>query len=326
MSDDDTPHASDNENRLNRRQALGAMLATAATTAVACTTETERNPPNSQKDPIMSDIPRQTRMPVVFIPHGGGPWPFVDLGDFFDAREGDSLTQYLRDIPQHLPERPKALLVISAHWEASVPTVMTNPNPPILYDYYGFPAESYKITWPAPGAPQLAARVRSLLEVAGIPTAEDAQRGFDHGTFIPLKLTFPQAEVPTIQLSLQTGLDPARHLAIGRALAPLRDEGVLVVGSGMSYHNLREFRSANARSVSQVFDAWLRDAATAEASKRDADLTQWANAPSGRRAHPREEHLLPLMVIAGAAGNDRGRITYNDTFGGVRLSAVHYGA
>lgn len=326
MSGDTSKNKAEHEAVLNRRQALGAMLATAATTAVACTTEAERTPPNLQKDPLMNANTSQTRMPVVFVPHGGGPWPFVDLGDFLDKREHGVLAGYLRDLPKQLPQPPKALLVISAHWEAHVPTVMTNPNPPILYDYYGFPAESYRITWPAPGSPELAARVRTLLDAAGIATAEDSQRGFDHGTFIPLKLTFPEANVPTIQLSLQTGLDPARHLAIGRALAPLRDEGVLIVGSGMSYHNLREFRHPNAKAVSEVFDAWLREAATADATKRDAELMQWAAAPSGRRAHPREEHLLPLMVIAGAAGTDRGRITYNDTFGGVRLSAVHYSA
>lgn len=313
------------EQVLNRRQALGAMLATAATTAVACTPDAERIPSQSRTDPIMNTNTSQKRMPVVFVPHGGGPWPFVDLGNFLDSREFDVLAGYLRGLPAQLPERPKAMLVISAHWEARVPTVMTNPNPPILYDYYGFPPESYQIKWPAPGAPQLAARVRTLLESAGITTAEDAQRGFDHGTFIPFKLTFPDADVPTIQLSLQEGLDPAQHLAIGRALAPLRDEGIWIVGSGMSYHNLREFRHAGAGPVSEVFDAWLREAATAESGKRDEALTHWAEAPSGRRAHPREEHLLPLMVIAGAAGTDRGRITYNDTFGGKRLSAVHFG-
>ncbi len=326
MSTDGSQINAEEDAILNRRQALQAMLATAATTMAACTPEAERTLPNSQKDPLMNTNASQSRMPVVFVPHGGGPWPFVDLGDFLDKREFEVLAGYLRDLAKHLPHRPKALVVVSAHWEAHVPTVMTNPKPPILYDYYGFPAESYRITWPAPGAPDVAARVRTLLEDAGIPTAEDSQRGFDHGTFIPLKLTFPDADVPTLQLSLQTGLDPARHLAIGRALAPLRDEGILIVGSGMSYHNLREFRHPQAKAVSEAFDTWLRGAATAESGKRDEELMQWANAPSGRRAHPREEHLLPLMVIAGAAGTDRGRITYNDTFGGVRLSSVHYGA
>src|SRR5690606_15330538 len=122
------------------------------------------------------------------------------------------------------------------------PTVTTAERPPMLYDYSGFPPESYRVTWPARGNPALANRVRGLLEKAGSKTAADAKRGYDHGTFVPLKLTYPDAEIPTVQLSLKTGLDPAEHLAMGRALAPLRDEGVFIVGSGMSFHNMRAFR------------------------------------------------------------------------------------
>lgn len=266
------------------------------------------------------------RMPAIYLPHGGGPWPFVDLGAFVKAEEVRSLAEYLRGLVASLPERPRAMVVVSAHWEARVPTVMTSPRPPILYDYYGFPPESYAITWPAPGHPELAARVRTLLDAAGIPSAEDAARGFDHGTFIPLKLSFPDADVPTIQLSLQEGLDPARHVAIGRALAPLRDEGVLLVGSGMSYHNMRGFNHAQGLADSEVFDAWLQRAASSEPGERDAALTGWTSAPAARRVHPREEHLLPLMVMAGAAGADRGRVTYSDRFGGVRITAVQFGA
>jgi aromatic ring-opening dioxygenase catalytic subunit (LigB family) len=266
------------------------------------------------------------RMPVIYLPHGGGPWPFVDLGSFVEPQEVRSLSEYLRGFVATLPHRPSALVVVSAHWEANVPTVMTSPRPPILYDYYGFPPASYEITWPAPGNPALAARVRQLLDAAGIPSAEDGARGFDHGTFIPLKLTFPEADVPTIQLSLQEGLDPERHIAIGRALAPLRDEGVLLVGSGMSYHNMRGFRQPQGRADSEVFDAWLQHAAGSEPGERDAALSRWSAAPAARRVHPREEHLLPLMVMAGAAGKDRGRVTFSDTFGGVRISAVQFGA
>ncbi len=265
-------------------------------------------------------------MPAVYMPHGGGPWPFVDLGGLFDPREVESLAEYLRGLPEQLPRRPTGMVVVSAHWEAKVPTVMTSPRPPILYDYDGFPPESYRIAWPAPGDPELATRARTLLEGAGLPTAEDGQRGFDHGTFIPLKLAFPDADVPTLQLSLEEGLDPSRHLAIGRALAPRRDEGVLLVGSRMSYHNLRLFSRPEARADAETFDAWLKRTAVADPAERDAELTRWAAAPAARRAHPREEHLLPLMVMAGAAGTDRGRIPYSDTFGGARISAVHFGA
>ena len=263
------------------------------------------------------------RQPVAFIPHGGGPWPFVELG--LDRSEVQALASYLRELVTLPATPPRAVLVISAHWEAPVPTVMSGAAPPLLFDYYNFPPASYQITWPAPGDPALAARVRSLLEAAGFSTAEDTERGFDHGTFVPLKLTYPLADVPVVQLSLIRGLDPATHLAMGRALAPLRDEGVFIVGSGMSYHNLRAMGDPRAGAVSEVFDAWLRDAATSPPERRDALLTAWASAPAARAAHPREEHLIPLMVIAGAAGADLGKVAYNGTMMRWRLSAVHYG-
>jgi aromatic ring-opening dioxygenase catalytic subunit (LigB family) len=264
-------------------------------------------------------------MPAIYLPHGGGPWPFVDLGGFVSPDEARALATYLRELPASLPSRPEAMVVVSAHWEAPVPTVMSAARPPLLYDYYGFPPESYSITWPAPGSPSLAARVRELLRLAGIASDEDGARGFDHGTFVPLKLTFPEADVPTVQLSLEAGLDPARHLAIGRALAPLRDEGVLIVGSGMSYHNMRGFRHPQGRADSIVFDDWLKGVAVAPPEARDDALVRWADAPGARRAHPREEHLLPLMVMAGAARAERGRVAFSDTFASTRISAVHFG-
>jgi aromatic ring-opening dioxygenase catalytic subunit (LigB family) len=262
------------------------------------------------------------RMPIVFVPHGGGPWPFVEMG--FPKADVDRLAGYLRSV-HDVPRRPpRALLVISAHWEEPVPTVMTAEQPSILYDYYGFPPESYAITWPAPGEPKLASRVQSLLDAAGIPNAADGDRGFDHGTFIPLKLTYPDADVPAIQLSLKLGLDPSEHLTIGRALAPLRDEGVFVVASGMTFHNLRIFRDPRAVPAAEAFDAWLRETMTLEADERNRRLEQWTTAPAARTAHPREEHLLPLMVAAGAAGEDRATVAFNDTFTGLRLSAYHF--
>jgi aromatic ring-opening dioxygenase catalytic subunit (LigB family) len=202
---------------------------------------------------------------------------------------------------------------------------MTSEHPPMLYDYYGFPPASYQIQWPAPGAPAVAKRTQDLLGAAGIASATNAERGFDHGTFVPLKLAYPDADVPAVQLSLKAGLDPAEHIAIGRALAPLRDEGVFIVGSGMTFHNLRAFRDPRSVPISESFDAWLRGAATAAPAERDKLLVNWEQAPVARVAHPREEHLIPLMVIAGAAGADRGTIPFNGTFAGLRLSAYHYG-
>jgi aromatic ring-opening dioxygenase catalytic subunit (LigB family) len=244
---------------------------------------------------------------------------------FGERRENEALLAYLRSVPSAPPRRPEAIVVVSAHWEARVPTVMTAERPPMLFDYYGFPPEAYRLEWPAPGSPTVAARVRALLAAAEIPSASDPVRGFDHGTFVPLKVAWPEPEIPVVQLSLKTGLDPREHLAIGRALAPLRDEGVFIIGSGMSYHNMQGFFGGNALAASEGFDRWLRETIESEPESRDARLAQWASAPYARATHPREEHLLPLMVIAGAAGADRGRVAYNETYAGVRLSAHHFG-
>ncbi|HVU04790.1 MAG TPA: class III extradiol ring-cleavage dioxygenase [Polyangiaceae bacterium] len=304
---------------MSRRGILAAGIAGAAVYAGV-------RPGGSQAESSDADGARShggTRLPVVYLPHGGGPWPFVDT-PFGSKAELDGLRSYLTSIGSLTKTPPKALLVVSAHWEEPVPTVMSGEHPPMLYDYYGFPPESYRITWPAPGDPALAARVRSLLEGAGFQTAENGARGYDHGTFVPLKLAFPAADVPVVQLSLIQGLDPKRHLAMGKALAPLRDEGVLIVGSGMTYHNLRAF-GPQAKPVSETFDAWLRRAALAEPSERDAQLAAWTSAPAARAAHPREEHLIPMMVVAGAAGADRGVTAYDGTLLDLRISAYHFG-
>jgi aromatic ring-opening dioxygenase catalytic subunit (LigB family) len=241
--------------------------------------------------------------------------------------EGPPLADYMRSIGQ-LGPRPRALLVVSAHWEAPVFTVNRGAAPPMLYDYGGFPDEAYTYQWPAPGDPELGGRVLDLLRGAGLSTAEDRARGYDHGTFIPLMLAYPEADVPVVQVSLKRGLDPAEHLAMGRALAPLRDEGVLILGSGNSFHNLRAvFRGeASFEDVSEEFDAWLTDAITRPAAERDGALERWAEAPAARESHPREEHLIPLMVAAGAAGDDLGRVAWSGTMRGMRIAAHHFGA
>lgn len=302
---------------LSRRDALLAGVATLVA-APGC------KPATAAKEEKTMASTASDRMPVAFLPHGGGPWPFVDLG--FPREELDSLAGYLRSVRSLPKTPPKALLVISAHWEEAVPTVTTSRAPPMLYDYYGFPPESYTVQWPAPGEPELAAHVRQLLGAAGFQTGEDPHRGYDHGTFVPLKLTYPEADIPTVQLSLKQGLDPAEHLAIGRALAPLRDQGVFIVGSGMTFHNMRAFRdSRGAAPHAQAFDAWLQSTGTLPPAERDPRLIAWASAPSARYAHPREEHLLPLMVIAGAAGNDRGSVPYKGRIFGLPFSAYHFG-
>ncbi len=263
------------------------------------------------------------RMPTLFIPHGGGPCFFVDP-PADDPRLWDKMEVYLRGILASLPRRPKAVLVVSAHWETSVPTVNVATRPPLLFDYYGFPEHTYRLTYAAPGAPGLAHRVGELLKTAGLPVADETSRGWDHGVFIPLLLIAPDADVPVLQLSLQEGLDPERHLAIGRALAPLRDEGVLIIGSGMSYHNMQGFFVSQRDQAAEAFDAWLTES-LADPGRRDVALRDWAQAPGARACHPREEHLLPLMVAAGAASGEAGARTYADHIRGKPISGYQFG-
>lgn len=308
---------------VTRRVAIAAGLAGAAIGAAALPTASGSASNQADAERKSARSGSTERLPVVFLPHGGGPWPFVDLRIGSKAEQAE-LATYLRSVANVPKSPPKAVLVISAHWEEAVPTVMTGEKPPMLYDYYGFPPESYEITWPAPGEPRLARRVRELLGAAGFESAENAERGFDHGTFVPLKLAYPDANVPTVQLSLVRGLDPTQHLALGRALSPLRDEGVFIVGSGMTFHNLRAF-GPQSREAAEAFDAWLRESVPLPQRERDQRLVEWASAPAARTAHPREEHLLPLMVIAGAAGADRAQLPYNGKILDLRLSAYHFG-
>lgn len=262
------------------------------------------------------------KQPTFFLSHGGGPWPFMD-GDY--RRAHAKLEASLQALPATLPEPPRAILMISAHWEEVAFTVTTAPAPGMLYDYGGFPAHTYEVVYPAPGDPVLAERVVALIEAAGLPAARDARRGFDHGAFCTLVPMYPQAEIPVVQLSLRRGLDPAEHLALGRALSPLRDEGVLILGSGFSFHNMRLY-NAGGQVPSAQFDAWLQSSLSTPAG-RAARLQAWAQAPAARLAHPREEHLLPLMVAAGAAEGDAGTCNYHETefLGGVTASSFCFG-
>jgi aromatic ring-opening dioxygenase catalytic subunit (LigB family) len=266
------------------------------------------------------------RQPTLFIPHGGGPCFFMETPPGWPPDLWDRMAAYLRGIPAALPARPRAILVVSGHWEEARPTVNVAARPTLLYDYYGFPEHTYHLTYPVPGAPDLAAEVRGLLARAGIASGEEEARGLDHGVFIPLKVAFPEADIPVLQLSLQRGLDPATHLAIGRALAPLRDQGVLIIGSGMSYHNLRNLFSGRGNEDSERFDAWLAATVTdPDPARRDAGLIGWERAPAARACHPEAEHLLPLMVAAGAAGTDAGRHSYSDHILGKAVSGFQFG-
>ena len=267
-------------------------------------------------------------LPTYFISHGGGPWPW--MADALAANQ--QLAASLADMPRQIGVTPRAVLMVSGHWEEPAFTVMAHPQPPMLYDYSGFPANTYTVQYPAPGAPDVALRVQALVAAAGLPVRLDARRGFDHGAFVPLHVMYPDAKVPVLQLSLRADMDPAAHLALGRALAPLRREGVLIVGSGLSYHNLRRL-GPPAQAPSAAFDAWLQqtllEAGSAERSQR---LVDWESAPAARLSHPREEHLIPLLVAVGAAEAEAATCTYHEVsdfvgtvssfrFGGVEATA-----
>jgi aromatic ring-opening dioxygenase catalytic subunit (LigB family) len=231
-----------------------------------------------------------------------------------------------RALPKRLPERPRAVLVITGHWEAPQFSVSSAERPPMDYDYYGFPEHTYHLQYPAPGSPSLAGRVSGLLTAGGVPCAHDLSRGYDHGTFVPLGLMYPQADVPIVLLSMKSGYDAAEHIRVGQLLAPLRDEGILIMGSGLSYHNMRGFGNPASTPVASAFEKYLNDAVTqANPEARNQMLLDWQSAPHARLAHPREDHLIPLMVVAGAAGADRGERIFVDHVLSVDMGSYQFG-
>ncbi len=255
---------------------------------------------------------------IVYFSHGGGPLPI--LGD----AQHQAMVDFMRQLPARL-RKPDAVLVISAHWEERSATLQAAPNPSMLYDYYGFPDAAYRITYPAPGNPELANRIAGLLNRAGIPAQLDVRRGFDQGLFIPLKLMYPQADIPSLQLSLVRGLDPAVHIALGQALRELLAENILVVGSGFSFHNLRAFSWEGPDApdaANDAFQDWLIDvcAGPHTQAERERYLLEWVQAPAARYCHPREEHLLPLHVCAGLADKPA-TVVFDDRILGKRAVA-----
>lgn len=265
------------------------------------------------------------RLPTYFVSHGGGPWPWMqqETGPAYAV-----LAASLVDMRRQIGVRPKAILVVTSHWETAGFTVSSGETPGMIYDYGGFPPHTYQIRYPAPGDPHLAARVAALLNDAGQPALLDAERGFDHGTFSMLAPVYPDADVPVVQLSIRRGYDPATHLAAGRALAPLRDEGVLILGSGLSFHNLRQFGPQGAQA-SAAFDAWLQHALLdLPPQERERAMLHWSDAPAARAAHPREDHIVPLWVALGAAEQEAAACVYHEEafFGSLTVSSFRFGA
>jgi len=263
-----------------------------------------------------------SRLPVLFISHGGGPWAYVDAMKAMYAHT----ERELRRLPGRLAIRPQAVLVVSAHWEASRFSISSSSRPPMNYDYSGFTPHTYQIIYPAPGSPLLAGRARDLIAAAGIDVASDPHQGFDHGVFVPLGLMYPAADMPIVMLSVRSDYDPGAHLALGRALEPLREEGVLVVGSGLTYHNMRGFNRDSSTADADIFTHYLSEAiALEDASMRDERLLHWESAPRARSAHPREDHLMPLLVAAGAAGGDEGRVLFAENIMKIPMTSYVFG-
>ncbi|MBY0498487.1 MAG: dioxygenase [Nitrosomonas sp.] len=263
----------------------------------------------------------QALSPVLFLPHGGGPLPI--LGD----KGHEKMVSFLQNIASKLGE-PSAILVISAHWEEEQATITSGNHPEIIYDYYGFPAEAYNIQYAAPGNPKLAKEIYTLLMASGIPAKLDDQRGFDHGLFVPLKLMFPQARIPCIQLSLLKNLNPRMHIALGKAIASIREKNILIIGSGMSFHNLKTFfrQDIDSGRENDAFDHWLIETCTDPeilSEEREQRLIEWERAPFARFCHPREEHLLPLHVCYGIACADTPlpRVVFNDEIMGKKVTS-----
>jgi aromatic ring-opening dioxygenase catalytic subunit (LigB family) len=265
-----------------------------------------------------------TRLPTYFISHGGGPWPYLD-GPF--RRMFDQLEQSLFDIRRELGDAPRAVLVISGHWEEKGFAISSADHPGMEYDYSGFPPHTYQIKYKAPGSPELAARVQRLLANGGIGARLDPERGFDHGVFSIMKPLYPGEDIPLVQLSIDRSYDPELHVKLGRLLAPLRDEGVLIIGSGLSYHNLREMRGNEGAEPSRQFDAWLQDTLAAAPAERTERLIRWEQAPMARAAHPQEDHLIPLMAALGAAEEEPVALVYHqkDFGGGITASSFRFG-
>lgn len=244
----------------------------------------------------------KTKPQVLFLSHGGGPMPL--LGDKGHREMVDCLQKIASDI-----SKPSAIIVVSAHWEENVPTITSGDNPSLVYDYYGFPKESYSIGYPCPGEPLLAEQIHTVLESAGIAAKLDEHRGFDHGLFVPLKIMYPSADIPCVQLSLVNNLSPTEHINVGRALRELNYENLLVIGSGFSFHNLKAFfspESSDSKAMNESFEGWLLETCSnpdIDEENRAQRLIQWEKAPGARFCHPREEHLLPLHVCYGLANS-----------------------
>lgn len=272
---------------------------------------------------MSNTLTQSAPLPTYYCSHGGGPWPWMETGHMYDV-----LASSLKDMRRELNEAPRAALVVTAHWEGEAFLFSSAAKPGMIYDYYGFPPETYQIQYPAPGVPDLAEQASALLQAGGMASGIDPSRGFDHGTFSLLQGIYPEAQMPIVQMSIRADYDPAAHIAAGRLLAPLREQGVVIIGSGLSFHNLRAMGPPGG-PASRAFDDWLQSVLIGQdAAATEQALLDWDKAPAARLVHPREDHLMPLHVAFGAAQGDAGALTYHqkDFFGAITASSFRFGA
>lgn len=264
------------------------------------------------------------KWPTYFIPHGGGPCFFMDPRPGMSTDTWDKMAAFLRGIDDDLGERPKAVIVISAHWMTEKPAIVAEKQPALYFDYYGFPPHTYELTYPTRTPQWLVDRLDELLASAGYALDKVTGRGLDHGVFVPFKLVYPDADVPLIQLSMLASDDAEEHLKFGRAISALREEGVLIVGSGLSYHNLRQFYGTQDKPDARAFDNWLTNAVM-DANTREERLRAYQAAPGFAECHPTPEHLLPLMIAAGAATGEGAEQVYSEVLLGAANSGYRFG-
>ena len=268
----------------------------------------------------LSILSSAMKFPAIFVNHGGGPMPLLG--------QQPELVRHMKEVvTKYLPDKPTSIVVLSAHWESNTVSITSSAHPSMIYDYGGFPHETYKYQYPAPGSPELARKIQKLLEKQGVESNLDDTRGFDHGVFVPLMIMYPEARIPVVCVSLDASLSASKNMKVGSALQSLREEGVLILGSGYSFHNMGAFFSPSEyfRKASIQFNNWLKDtiAGSRDIDAKEAKLTAWEKAPGARVCHPREEHLLPLFMTAAAAGWDsQAEIIYDtsDKIGGYAVS------
>jgi 4,5-DOPA dioxygenase extradiol len=255
---------------------------------------------------------------IIYFSHGGGPLPILNHPSH------EKMIKFMNNLPSII-KRPDAIVVFSAHWEESIVAIQSGSKPELVYDYFGFPAAAYELKYPCNGNRALAARIADLFQGNGIHGRLDHNRPYDHGSYIPLIMMYPDADIPVLQVSLNHNLDPRTHLDMGRALRPLLDENILIIGSGFSFHNMRRFDFAGSNMedhLNNEFQDRLIEICCGEMdeTKKWRHLTGWENMPGARYCHPREEHLLPLLVCAGLAANNASTL-FDDYILGKRATA-----